>query len=89
MEFPPNEKLEQAVIDAALALAGDSRAHAFSLPIPNTTPRLVVALFEEGDSPLPTGPAQPHPCSAGRCHMVDHYRANAVCHQCPIEGRPA
>ena len=47
----PCEKLEAAFIEAALNLAEQSQAHAFSLPVPNTTPRLFVALFEEGAVP--------------------------------------
>jgi hypothetical protein len=54
----PCEKLEAAFIEAALNLAAQSEAHAFSVPVPNTTPRLIVALFEEGSTP--PGVSAPH-----------------------------
>lgn len=41
-----NEALEQAVIAAALELSGATMSHAFSIPIPNTTPQLYVSLHE-------------------------------------------
>ena len=40
------ERLEHAVIEAALNLAGFTKAHAFTLEIPNTTPQLYVSLHE-------------------------------------------
>jgi len=58
--FAPPEELEAAVIDAAMNLAGQAKAHAFTLPVPHTTPRLYVALFEEGSLP----PGRPSPPQA-------------------------
>ena len=40
------EKLEQSLVRAALELAGASMSHGFSIPVPNTTPRLFVSLSE-------------------------------------------
>lgn len=41
-----DEELEQALITAALNLSGATMAHAFSIPVPNTTPQLFVSLHE-------------------------------------------
>lgn len=40
------QRLQQALIEAALELAGFTKAHAFTIPIPNTNPQLYVSLHE-------------------------------------------
>lgn len=45
-EVKPTAELELAFIQAALNLAQESAAHAFSIPVPNTTPQLFVSLHE-------------------------------------------
>ncbi len=42
----PDQTLRQAVIDAALNLAGQSGTHGFTIPVPNTSPQLFVSLHE-------------------------------------------
>lgn len=43
---------ESALIAAALNLASETSAAAFSIPIPDTTPRLFISLHEEGVAPI-------------------------------------
>jgi len=38
--------LEKRLTDAALELSGETLAHAFSIPVPNTSPQLFVSLHE-------------------------------------------
>jgi hypothetical protein len=56
----PDPKMEQAVAQAAMNLASATLSHAFSIPIPNTTPQLYVSLHEgQPLSAAPTAPAAP------------------------------
>jgi hypothetical protein len=64
-----NEALEQAVVAAALDLSVATMAHAFSIPVPDTTPPLYVSLHEgpvQLRNPTVCAPAAKQP----RSHIV-------------------
>lgn len=71
-------RAEQALIDAALALAGESRTAAALLPIPNTTPKLFVGYGETRDLARLVGYQLPVPAPGSFEDAVARYENMAA-----------